>query len=225
METYRKLGIPADDVFGVQLVRRGDAANAIRRLLKANVPVYGYDAFRITASGRQPDLHYSPDWSASGLPDIEEIEQELADIPEHITHIEFVFDDDSMPTYQGSCHCGRVRFRVTATIDHVRVCDCSICRRRGALNFRVQKGQLELDTPWEDLTLYQWGSKTAKDYFCPTCGILPFRRPSDPTTKELEAGTAEPFDGWAINVRCLEGIDIDALPRKLIYGSRIVHDT
>jgi len=122
--------------------------------------------------------------------------------------------------YRGSCHCGRVRFEVDADIDHLRSCDCSICSRRGALNFRVPKENLRLLTPWEDLTLYQWGTRTAKDYFCSTCGILPFRRPSDPTPQELREGV-QPFDGWTINVRCLEGVDLDALPIRRIHGSRI----
>ena len=130
-----------------------------------------------------------------------------------------------MSTYKGSCHCGRVRFEVHGeiAIDHARVCDCSICHRRGALNFRVPKDALSLLTPWEELTLYQWGSKTAMDFFCRTCGILPFRRPSDPTPQELRDGV-EPFDGWAVNVRCLEGIDSQSLPVKQIRGSQIRHD-
>ena len=127
-----------------------------------------------------------------------------------------------MKTYRGSCHCGAVRFEVDADIDHVRVCDCSICRKRGALNHRVPKENLRLLTPWQELVLYQWGSRTAKDFFCPTCGILPFRRPSDPTPQEVLEGVT-PFDGWAVNVRCLEGVDLDALPVNRIYGSRIQH--
>ena len=111
-----------------------------------------------------------------------------------------------------------------ADIDHVRACDCSVCVRRGALNHRVAKEKLRLLVPWDDLALYQWGSRTAKDYFCPVCGILPFRRPSDPTWQELQEGV-EPFDGWAVNVRCLEGIDLEAIPVKKIYGSGITHDT
>jgi hypothetical protein len=131
-----------------------------------------------------------------------------------------------MSIYAGSCHCGGVRFevRIEGAIDHVRVCDCSICSRRGALNFRVPKENLRLLTPWENLSLYQWGSRTAKDYFCPTCGILPFRRPSDPTRQELREGVP-PFDGWAVNVRCLQGIDLDAIPVKRIRGSLIRHDS
>ena len=80
-------------------------------------------------------------------------------------------------TYKGSCHCGRVQFEVDMDLDHVRVCDCSICRRRGALIHRVEEKCFRLLTPIEELSLYQWHTKTAKDYFCPICGILPFRRP------------------------------------------------
>jgi hypothetical protein len=112
-------------------------------------------------------------------------------------------------TYQGSCHCGRVRFEVDADIDHVRVCDCTVCRKRGALNFRVADEDLRPLTPFEDMTLYQWHTKTAKDYFCPACGILPFRRPR--TAKNI----------WAVNVRCLDGLDLGSLPEKAVHGSRL----
>ncbi len=129
-----------------------------------------------------------------------------------------------MKIYHGACHCGRVRFEIEADIDHVRVCDCSVCRKRGALNHRVPKENLRLLTSWDDLVLYQWGSRTAKDYFCSTCGTLPFRRPSDPTAQERLEGV-QPFDGWAVNVRCLEGVDLDSIPITRIYGSRIQHET
>jgi len=130
----------------------------------------------------------------------------------------------ALRTYRGSCHCGRVRFEVDADIDHVRVCDCSVCVRRGALNHRVPRNALRLATSWEDLTVYQWGTGTACDYFCATCGILPFRRPSDPTPSERAVG-AVPFDGWAVNVRCLDGVDIDVIPVRRIHGSTIVVDS
>ena len=58
------------------------------------------------------------------------------------------------------------------------------------------------------------------DYFRPTCGILPFRRPSDPTPQELKDGML-PFDGWAVNIRCLEAVDIESFPIRRIFGSRI----
>jgi hypothetical protein len=123
-------------------------------------------------------------------------------------------------TYNGSCHCGLVQFEVAADIDHVRVCDCSICRKRGALGFRVDTADFILHTPLSKLSLYQWGTFTAEDYFCPVCGILPFRRPSHPTPAEVSCGVTR-FEGWTINVRCLDGINSAELPQKLIRGSQL----
>lgn len=128
-----------------------------------------------------------------------------------------------MPIHNGSCHCGKVRFEIDAEIDHVRVCDCSVCLKRGALNFRIPKENFNLLTPWNDLSLYQWGTRTGKDFFCSKCGILPFRRPSYPTPEERENGT-EVFDGWAVNVRCLDDLDIESLVVKNVCGRKIKID-
>ena len=114
-----------------------------------------------------------------------------------------------MTVYFGSCHCGRARFKVEVELDHVRACDCSICRRWGALIHRVEADKLELLTPLEALTTYQFHTRQATDYFCPVCGILPFRRPR--TAPQL----------WAINIRCLEGVDLDAIPVERVQGSRL----
>lgn len=125
-----------------------------------------------------------------------------------------------MKTYQGSCHCGRVRFEADIDLDHVRSCDCSICRKRGALIHRVAADRVRILTPLADLTLYQWHTRTAEDYFCPTCGILPFRKPRARTDKEAASGAPE-FTGWGINVRCLDGVDLDAIPVKRVHGSTL----
>jgi hypothetical protein len=85
---------------------------------------------------------------------------------------------------------------------------------------RVEEECFRLYTLIEELTLYQWHTRTAKDYFCPKCGILPFRRPRAPTTEETDAGI-EPFNGWAINVRCLDGVDLQSIPERRIHGSRL----
>lgn len=126
-----------------------------------------------------------------------------------------------MRTYQGSCHCKAVRFEVDADIDHVRVCDCSICSMRGALVYRVPADAFRLQTPLDNLSVYRWGSLTAADYFCPICGILPFRKPSSPTAEEAANGMVS-FDGWAVNTRCLEGFDPSSVPVTRVYGSALV---
>ena len=120
-------------------------------------------------------------------------------------------------TYRGACHCGKVRFEIDAELDQVRACDCSVCSKRGALIHRVAEDAFRLHTPLNELTLYQWHTRTAEDYFCPQCGILAFRRPRALSAAEIATGAA-PFHGWAVNVRCLEGVDVDALPVRHIAG-------
>lgn len=68
------------------------------------------------------------------------------------------------------------------------------------------------------------GFENREGLLLPGMRILLFRRPSDPTPQELREGV-EPFDGWAVNVRCLEGLNLDTIPMKKIYGSRIEHDS
>ena len=97
--------------------------------------------------------------------------------------------------YRGSCHCGKVRFELDADIKYLTDCNCSLCRRKGALWQGATDAQLRILEGEGDLTLYQFGTNTAKHYFCKHCGIQPFTRPRlDPTR-------------WAVNVRCLEGFD------------------
>ena len=111
--------------------------------------------------------------------------------------------------YKGSCHCGKVQFEVDLDLDHVRVCDCSLCMKRGALNHRVEDSDIRIITPLDELTLYQWHTKTAKDYFCPICGILPFRRPRTAPEK------------WTVNVRCLDAVDVDSIPIEQVHGAKL----
>ena len=49
-----------------------------------------------------------------------------------------------MPTYTGGCHCGRVRFRVTAELQGIADCNCSVCTKKGFLHLIVAPEQLEL---------------------------------------------------------------------------------
>nr|WP_063902063.1 phage late control D family protein [Burkholderia ubonensis] len=78
-----------------------------------------------------------------------------------------------------------------------------------------------LQTSLDNLSVYRWGSQTTVDYFCPICGILPFRKPSAPTVEEAPNGMA-PFDGWAVNTRCLEGFDPSGVPVRRVPGSALV---
>jgi hypothetical protein len=72
-----------------------------------------------------------------------------------------------------TCHCGAVELRVTLAdgLNTAGRCDCSFCRRRGAVAVTVPLDGLDIVKGAENLTLYSWGTHTAKHYFCKTCGI------------------------------------------------------
>jgi hypothetical protein len=111
-----------------------------------------------------------------------------------------------LQTLQGGCHCGRVRFRVTGDLAQTTVCNCSICTKKGFLHLIVPPEQFELLSGADDLTTYQFNTKTAKHTFCRVCGIHAFYVPrSDP-------------DKIDVNVRCLDGIDLASLSPKSFDG-------
>jgi hypothetical protein len=104
-------------------------------------------------------------------------------------------------TYEGGCHCGNVRYRVESDLAQVMSCNCSICRRRGYLLTFVPVAKFELVAGGDALTDYQFNRKNVHHLFCSTCGVGSFGRGTGPGGSEMAA----------INVRCLDGVDLDAL--------------
>ncbi|MBE96111.1 MULTISPECIES: GFA family protein [unclassified Marinobacter] len=97
----------------------------------------------------------------------------------------------------GTCHCGSVQFEVdlpTGFQDLSR-CNCSMCARRGAVVTSVPLDAFRILQGAENLTLYQFNTKTAEHYFCSTCGIYTHhRRLSNPNQ-------------FGVNVACIEGVN------------------
>jgi hypothetical protein len=104
---------------------------------------------------------------------------------------------DVKPVHEGRCHCGAVKFTVhlpKGLVD-TRRCNCSMCRRRGAVVASVELKDLHITEGEAMLSLYQFNTNTARHYFCSRCGIYTHhQRRSNP---EL----------YAINIACLEGVD------------------
>ena len=102
-------------------------------------------------------------------------------------------------THQGGCHCGAVRFEVTADISEVIDCNCSLCAKKGFLHLIVAPEKFRLLQGEEALVTYRFNTGTAKHSFCGRCGIHAFYTPrSHP-------------DQMDVNVRCIEGVDLEAL--------------
>lgn len=103
----------------------------------------------------------------------------------------------ALVTHHGGCHCGAVRFAVTAPAHLViQDCNCTLCRMSGywhlivpATRFRLLQGQDSLQT-------YTFNTGTARHLFCRTCGVKSFYVPrSNP-------------DGFSVNARCLDAATI-----------------
>jgi len=77
-----------------------------------------------------------------------------------------------MPPHKLTCHCGAVELAVTLTdgFNTARRCDCSFCRRRGAIAVSAPLDGVKVVKGADKLTLYTWGTGTAKHYFCSVCG-------------------------------------------------------
>jgi hypothetical protein len=111
-----------------------------------------------------------------------------------------------MAAYMGGCHCGRVRFRVTADLDRVTDCNCSMCTKKGILHLIVPRDAFELLSGDDDLATYTFNTGVAKHRFCRHCGIHSFYVPrSDP-------------DKIDVNARCLDGVDPRALATEPFDG-------
>ena len=55
-------------------------------------------------------------------------------------------------------------------------CNCSICQKKGLLHTGVENEEMTIVSGEAELSLYQFGSMTAKYWFCPRCGVNPFNR-------------------------------------------------
>jgi hypothetical protein len=105
-------------------------------------------------------------------------------------------------THAGSCHCGQIRFEVEGDMpEEVMACNCSICQRKGVLMWFVPRQAMKVLTPAEKMSTYTFNKHVIKHHFCPTCGIHPFGEGVSPKGDAMAA----------INVRCLEGVEIESL--------------
>ena len=116
----------------------------------------------------------------------------------------------STDLHHGSCHCGAVQFEVRAPILPATRCNCSMCRRRGALmSPSFPAAELRIVAGQDALTLYQFNTRTAKHYFCKHCGIYPFHQTR-----------LNPLN-WRVNLGCIDGVDIYALAAGVADGASL----
>lgn len=115
--------------------------------------------------------------------------------------------------YQGTCHCGGVKFSYTGEEIKKGVrCNCSICARKGILMSEelILESELSIEAADDILGLYQFGLKTAKHYFCKNCGIYVFHE------------TARKAEHFRVNLGCIDSIDPFALEVEVFDGKHLL---
>lgn len=104
-------------------------------------------------------------------------------------------------THEGGCHCKKVRYAVTGAFDTGMTCNCSMCSKKGTVLSFVPADAFRLLAGEDALTDYQFNKHMIHHLFCATCGVTSFARGKGPDGKEMVA----------INVRCLDDVDLGAV--------------
>ncbi len=104
-------------------------------------------------------------------------------------------------THSGGCHCGRVRFEAATDLSTVIACNCSICSKKGLMLTFVPDEAFRLVDGYDFLVDYQFNKHVIHHLSCGRCGVEPFARGTAPDGKAMVA----------VNVRCLDGVDLDAV--------------
>ena len=110
--------------------------------------------------------------------------------------------------YKGSCHCGKVSFEVEGELKGALACNCSICQRKGSLLWAVPREDLRLLSPEDAASTYTFNKHVIKHRFCSTCGIHAYGEGIGPNGKPMAA----------INIRCIETIDLASIPVQHFDG-------
>lgn len=113
-----------------------------------------------------------------------------------------------MKKVAGGCHCGAVRYEAAVDFSQTMECNCSHCEKKGFIlsftpmeNFRLLQGE-------DQLAEYRFNQKKIAHVFCKVCGVQSFARGEAPDGAIMAA----------VNIRCLDGVDISALSPAKVDG-------
>jgi len=107
----------------------------------------------------------------------------------------------------GSCHCGKITYSVQGDFESVMECNCSHCSRKGYLLWFVPRDHLTYSDADNALATYTFNTHNIQHHFCKTCGCAPFGFGEQGGQKMA-----------AVNIRCLNDVDLSAVKREFVDG-------
>lgn len=115
-------------------------------------------------------------------------------------------------SFEGSCHCGAVKFAVQSPLPTQAIrCNCSHCRRKGFLLAFFPVDAFMLLQGESSLGSYRFNTKQINHRFCQECGTQPFAEGANPDGSGVRA----------VNLRCVPSIDLDALTLEDYDGAAV----
>jgi hypothetical protein len=117
--------------------------------------------------------------------------------------------DGQSESRTASCHCGNIRILIPELPHSLSSCNCSVCRRYGALWAYFTRRQVTLDADEKALAAYRWGDRTIDFWHCANCGCL-----THYTSRE-----DGPESRFAVNARMLPPDLIESLPVRRFDGA------
>jgi len=106
-----------------------------------------------------------------------------------------------------TCHCKQIEAEINLpnNLEKILKCNCSICKRKGAVMSMVKNEDFKITKGEDKLKLYQFHTNVAKHYFCSNCGIYTHHNPrSNPAMTGFNLGCLD-----EINIFRLKNIAIN----------------
>ena len=100
------------------------------------------------------------------------------------------------------CHCGAIKadIKISNNFTNILRCNCSLCKRKGAVMSIVKNEDFILTQGQDKLKLYQFHTNVAKHYFCSICGIYTHHNPrSNPKMTGFNLGCVDEIDTFELN--------------------------
>ena len=107
-----------------------------------------------------------------------------------------------------TCHCGAIQVRVRQLPRTVTSCNCSICRRYGALWAYYRPSSITVRAPKGGLSKYSWNRRIRNYYRCKRCGCVThytYREKRRADTVGVNAANFDPAALVGVRIRHLDG--------------------
>ena len=112
--------------------------------------------------------------------------------------------------YKAQCHCKAISLEVTELAATVTDCNCSVCRRYGALWAYYTRDQVQLQAAPPLLSAYSWGDRSIEFWHCNRCGCMTHYENTDKHARSRIAINARMFPPEVLKslpIRHFDGAD------------------